>query len=271
MSEAGGVILSDIFEHRFVVFIDILGFGAMVSAASRDPDGEVAKRVDQALSIIQNMSLLEKDVVDTVSSIDGFHSHIFSDCIVMSVKPNPLAVSKLFIELAKLTVNLMSIGVWIRGGMSHGLISKRKSTPWGPSVVEAYNVESQLAVNPRIALSKTAHDFVVNQMDKKQEDSLIVRDEDGIWSLAPFVWALRSSYGQNVILTEEIGNSIKGHLEISHRDTVDNPKVFKKIDWLSWQWDTHVKPKDGHPSFDCRTDFGKDRDFVDAFARGLDS
>ncbi|MBB5720716.1 hypothetical protein FHS72_000320 [Loktanella ponticola] len=263
--------MSEIFEKRFVVFIDILGFGAMVSAASKDPDGKIAKRVDQALSIIHKMSLLEVDVVDTTGSINGFHSHIFSDCIVMSVKPESFAVSKLFIELARLTVDLMSIGVWIRGGMSHGLISKRRSTPWGPSVVEAYNVESQLAVNPRIALSKTAHDFVVTQMDRKQEESLIVRDEDGIWSLAPFVWALRSSYEQNEILTEEKGNSIKKHLEVAHRDTVDNPKVFKKIDWLSWQWDTHVKPRNGHPRFDCRTHFGKSRDLVDVYARARDS
>lgn len=108
-------------------------------------------------------------------------------------------------------------------------------------------------------------------MDGKQQESLIVRDEDGIWSLAPFVWALRSSYSQNIILTEEMGNSIKEHLEVAHRDTVDNPSVFKKIDWLSWQWDTHVKPENGHPSFDCRTDFGKHRDLVEAFERELNS
>ncbi len=255
--------MSDIFEKRFVVFIDILGFGAMVSDAAKRPGGQIAKRVDTALTIVGNMKLLEGDRVDPVENIAGFHRHIFSDCIVMSVEPDPLAVSKLFIELAKLTVNLMSQGVWIRGGMSLGAISKRRSTPWGPAIVEAYRVESNLAVNPRIALSKSALDFVKKKMDRKEEDRLIVRGEDGVWSLAPIVWALRDSYGNGPFLTEETALRIKDHLERSHKETVDNPGVFKKIDWLSEQWDTHVKPANGYPEFDCRTDHGFSR-YLDA-------
>lgn len=85
--------MSDIFEERFVVFIDMLGFGAMVSDAAKRPEGAIAKCVDTSLTITANMKLLEGDRFDPVESIAGFHNHIFSDCIVMSVQPDPLAVS----------------------------------------------------------------------------------------------------------------------------------------------------------------------------------
>ncbi len=259
-----------VFEERFVVFIDILGFGSMVSAASREPNGPTAKRVDTALTIIQNMRLLEGDSVATRQAIDGFHSHIFSDCIVMSVDPDSFAVSKLFVQLAKLTVNLMGEGVWIRGGMSKGLISRRRSTPWGPAIVEAYKVESELAKNPRLALSKSALDFVRHEMDRKQEDGLIVRDSDGVWSLSPMTWALRSSYGQRPMLTENLASRIKRHLEEAHEQTVDNPGVFQKIDWLCDHWNKHVWPEQDRPEFDCRTSTRKRSGLYSTFGEEIE-
>ena len=247
--------MTDVFEERFVVFIDILGFRSMVKAASRDPDGMIAKRVDTALEIIQDMQLLGTDEVDAQHGIDGFHSHIFSDCIVMSVAPDSFAVSKLFIRLAKLTIKLMEHGVWIRGGMSKGLISKRINTPWGPAIVEAYKVESEVAKYPRLALSKSALDFIHNHMNKKHEDGLIVRDsDDGVWSLSPITWALRSSYGHPPMLTEQLAMRIKENLDEVHKETVDNPGVFQKIDWLCDHWSKHITPKDDWPRDDWPRD-----------------
>jgi hypothetical protein len=266
----GGADMDEIFEERFVVFLDILGFSSMVSAAAKDPYGESARQVETALTIIENMKLIEGDRVDQNSSIVGYRSHIFSDCIVMSVPESKEAVSKLFIELAKLTVNLMAIGVWIRGGMSSGKISRKATTPWGPAIVEAYRIESELAENPRIALSKSAIKFVTEKLDDKEKNGLIIRDNDGVWALAPFVWSLRDSYGGGIYLTQEIGDKIKTHLEEAYSQTVDNPRVFRKIDWLSHAWDDQVKPKYGFPSFDCRTEHGKKRDFADTFQNQLD-
>ncbi|MDE0984749.1 MAG: hypothetical protein OSA52_08840 [Yoonia sp.] len=262
--------MEDVFEERFVVFIDILGFGSMVSSASREPNGAIAKRVDTALTIIENMRLLGADPVDTRQTIGGFRSHIFSDYIVMSVDLDSFTVSKLFVQLAKLTVTLMGEGVWIRGGMSKGLISRRQSTPWGPAIVEAYRVESELAKNPRLALSKSALDFVRNQMDQKQEDGLILRDSDGVWSLSPMTWALRSSYGQPPMLTEYLAMRIKRHLEEAHQQTVDNPGVFQKIDWLCDHWNKHVWLEQNRPDFDCRTSTRKRSGLYDAFGEEIE-
>lgn len=101
---------------------------------------------------------------------------------MLSVTPKPEAVSRLFMELAKLTIDLMAMGIWIRGGASLGPISKRETTPWGPAVVAAYKFESTLEVNSRIALDKMALKFIQESMTKKEDNKLIVRDDDGVWS-----------------------------------------------------------------------------------------
>ncbi|MFQ6552272.1 hypothetical protein AAD018_008000 [Aestuariibius insulae] len=262
--------MSSVFEERFVIFIDILGFADMISEAKRSPAGEMAERVDKALTRIENMGLHGPDRVCPEPSIDGYHSHIFSDCIVISVSPEPSAVSKLTIELAKLTLSLMEIGVWIRGGMSHGQISRKKTAPWGPAIVEAYEVESKLAVFPRIALSESAVQFFDQSAESSKEDRFLIRDSDGVWSLAPFIWAAHDSKTERPFLTEVRAKNIKEKLEEAHRRIVDKPAVFRKIDWLIEKWDWHLKPEGGVPAFDCRTEIGKKHDLVRIFNEALD-
>ncbi|CTQ31298.1 hypothetical protein [Jannaschia rubra] len=263
--------MSEILEERFVVFIDILGFGAMVRQAARDPDGEMANRVAAALKVIEDLGQSRGDIVFPSKSNSDFHSHAFSDCIVMSVVPSAEVVAELFVVLAKLTLDLMEIGVWIRGGMSHGLISKTRTTPWGPAIVEAYEVESKLAINPRIAMGKSAVEFVNRAATGVQKDDRLVRDDDGVWSLEPFVWVRSDAREKLPYLTKEKARRIKSELESAHEGVVDSPRIFSKIEWLRERWDSQLKPKDGVPIFDCRTELGIEQDSIEDWVTAFET
>jgi len=216
--------MGDVFEERFVVFIDILGFGAMVTRAACCQIE--AERIDSALEKIKKLENI---------SIDQCRSHIFSDCIYISVPKKRSLVSKLFKELAELTIDLMREGVWIRGGIVLGNISKRDDIPWGPALVEAYRIESQVAEFPRICFGASALKYVRYQMDGKERDNLIRRAPDGVWALQPIIWTLSYDY-----LQRSIAKEIMTKLDSARAETVDNPKVFKKINWLCKAWNNQI-------------------------------
>lgn len=187
----------------------------------------------------------------------------------MSVPKDSRAVSWLFREVSKLYINLLERGVLIRGGMTIGDISTDPEAPWGPAVVEACHIESTIAEYPRIAFSKSALEYAQTEMDRKEEDHLIARGDDGVWALSPFVWGLKTLRNGQAMLTRKSGKKIKDQLESAHKNIVSSPKIFRKIDWLVYEWDEKVWEVCYENDWGIRTDIGLKRSVTDAFGKTL--
>ena len=138
-----------IYEARYVSFIDILGFSEIVRNSVQSPTqaSELAKALDQINSNISFLSL--KGLTS-----DDFRAQSFSDCILLSEAPTPKGLQFLLTTICFLTNSLLSIGILTRGGLSKGLLHHSDKAVFGPAFLSAYEMENQTAIFPRIIVDR---------------------------------------------------------------------------------------------------------------------
>ncbi|MEP2736736.1 MAG: hypothetical protein ABJP34_10610 [Erythrobacter sp.] len=221
------------FEKRIVVFLDILGFAALVESAAREPEGDTAGRLNAALTTIQNLKLHLDDAVAPGTKLSNNHQpklniQIFSDSVILSILPDSESVEGLFEMLSKLFINLMAQGVYIRGGIAFDQIFANEDSPCGPGVNKSYQLESEIADFPRIVLGKSVVDYCRLSAPNILDSALVERnDEDGVYSLEPIKHATvnldSDPYG---ILS--LASTIAAYLNHNLKSIVDHPRIFEK-------------------------------------------
>ena len=228
------------FQKRIVVFIDILGFAALVTEAAKNPAGDTAKRLSTGLTIIQNLQLHQKDKVAHKKSTlkdpyagSDLRLQIFSDSVILSIIPSPGGMSRLVEQLSILFVRLMQHGIYIRGGISHDLININGNSPCGPAVNTAYYTEANIAITPRIALSKSAVEYCRREAQNIIDGPMLKRDErDGVW----LVEVLETGIRHGISDKETFGSDVQRNLNNALSAIVDSPKNFAKMKALAEQW-----------------------------------
>lgn len=216
------------FDDRCVVFLDILGFRESVKAASSDDSK--AQKLDHALEKIQNLGKTKG------SEIDSSRVTVFSDSVVISVNQEIQDVISLLEQLAKMLWTLMVDGVWMRGGITVGKLSKSPDRPWGPAFIEAYDTEVKLANYPRLVVSRKMIEWL-NEHTEHRQLLPIKRDEnEGVYFVDAIGEGLKSRVG-NLPLNGSNLAMIKFHLDKEYIENTDNPNVFQKFAWLRKEWD----------------------------------
>lgn len=249
-----------------MVFIDILGFGSLVEAAAHNPDGNEAIRLSTALQTIENLAVFGSDNEGALQGADP-HVQIFSDSIILSIAPSPTNAKNLLLELSRLFVRLMIQGIWIRGGISYGKISKNHLSPCGPAVNIAYRIESQIASSPRIALSASIVEYCRNHSPEILDSVYCERDEDGVFAVSPLKVATENEteFGFDI---RDYAESIRDQLNNSLEQIVDRPDQFRKVNELADRWNWVADSKKGFFKESYRTK--RYIDFVDQFNFSID-
>lgn len=133
-----------------VLFLDLLG----VSAMNRGPARDVQRRLRDLDRAVTDMYR------DYLSPASPLPAAFFSDALVLASPVgddgDEAAVAELISHAALLQLNLATSDFFVRGGLSIGLFHIRDGLIFGPALVDAYELESRSAVNPRIVLSKAA-------------------------------------------------------------------------------------------------------------------
>jgi hypothetical protein len=144
------------YEKRFVLFLDILGFQKIIEETEKNEEPQDDK-IQQLIKALEEMFL-------TVSIMPKETSKIvtqFSDSIVVSFKDNDLKESQLFLNYVhKLIVKLANRKILCRGAVSYGNIYHTKDYIFGPALVDAYLTESQAAMYPRVIFDKSIIDIM---------------------------------------------------------------------------------------------------------------
>ena len=253
------------FRKRIVVFIDILGFASHVTQAASEDSADKAKQIDGAVLDIKRLG-----------NSPNSETHIFSDSAIISVKDDPSEIQDLFRNLTYLTWSLMIKGVFIRGGVSYGKVSKDKNKPWGPAIIEAYKIESSVARYPRLALARSALEFLRSKHLEEKLES-ISRDHDGVYSIDVIPTCFTQAKS-DAIVANEIGIatpttadfcSIKNHLDKAYDSAVDVPRIFAKITWLCREWDLSAAKHHNEKGEDYRTKYFDDYTGKDVFDIGI--
>jgi hypothetical protein len=221
---------ANVYSDRYVAFIDILGFSAIVRQLKGD-----STRAKELVEILENIATLTSDFVEA-SAKEDLRSQSFSDCIVVSETCSPKGLFSLLATITTLTFALMSKGVFARGGIAKGQLHHSDKIVFGPAMLEAYRLESTLARYPRVLVDRETHldyqhpSFTVFCKPYLRSPKLLL-DRDG----PPFLDILVLLRSAPTEYADEI-TACRASLQRALDDSVYDPAHFEKLRWLAIYW-----------------------------------
>lgn len=222
----------DYYENRVVAFIDILGFREHVRQTLTDTTH--AKNIQRVLEFITELKhdndqglLSEKELGKEVS--------VFSDSIVISY---PLSLKSacfyLLLDIIHLQLEMMGLGILMRGGVTAGKLYHNDHIVYGPAMIDAYELESKRAIYPRVLVNPIIiEEGMKNALHDPEDEleqllSLLEKDEDHqLFIDYMFQWQEideESAYFDALDTTKSL---IKDQLQ-----SLQDPGVLLKYNWL---------------------------------------
>lgn len=156
------------YTNRLVAYFDILGWKEIIDASLADP--QRLRAIEEALSAGRELkqAFVDEDWV-TVTQ--------FSDHVVLSVPGNFEDGQALLDLVSTACVRLLRQAILVRGGIAYGPLVHRSDVVYGPALVEAYILESTMAVYPRIVVGDSTRQLF-RQIEMYK--SYTKRGEDGV-------------------------------------------------------------------------------------------
>lgn len=219
------------YSERYVGFLDILGFSNIVNSSAASLEG--AKKLIDA---VEKIASFHQEYSE--SDPDDFQAQTFSDCIVMSENASPGGLAHLMSALSHASLELLELGIFVRGGLAKGLLYHSGQVVIGPALIKAYRIESTTARFPRILIDELTHlDFDKPDYEKARSEwdiePKIAYADDG----PPFLDALNlirhvDQFPEHVIVAEKIRTLIEEALQRS----IYEPTHYEKLRWLAIYW-----------------------------------
>lgn len=137
------LINQDNYTDKYVAFLDVLGFRALVEAADNDPD--LRGMIREIQSVLR----------DTLAAQPQTKTHItqFSDSIVISAPRTPFGAGWIAHCVTLLAFNLLNQGFLLRGGVAHGNLSHNEFGLFGLGLHRAYKAD-QPGSPPRVVVDR---------------------------------------------------------------------------------------------------------------------
>jgi hypothetical protein len=160
------------YERRIVAFYDFLGWRSKIIEAGDNPEkiGNLRRMIlRHSLSLRGQQEYAAPDA--KVST--------FSDNMVVSLPVNEVNVVHLLTTLGAFQFASVGGGLLVRGGVTVGRIHHDELSVFGPALNRAYELESKIAVVPRIVVDETV-------FENGYHIPFFMRREEGIWFIDPF-------------------------------------------------------------------------------------
>lgn len=140
-----------LFEERYCAFLDVLGFSQSVYSAFRERSSQ--KREEETARLIELYSQLTREAETLDKQI---HYSQFSDSIFLSM-PSHLedAAGQIFRVVERISTALLARGFLVRGAVVRGQVYAQDGMIFGPALIDAYKLESQVASHPMIIVSRS--------------------------------------------------------------------------------------------------------------------
>jgi hypothetical protein len=182
-------------ENHLVAYIDLLGFTDAV-------DSSLAQEKNELLQLLQTFASVRKEApvhdvqIDTPSykyivARPGFMS--VSDSIIISYKiPTSRDINMALIQLTNhiswVAAHALKKGFLIRGGISIGEMYYKDDIFMGKAYIDAYRLESQLAIFPRVLIHESLKDNTEHYFTKPDSQPFyrFIEDIDGMYMLDYF-------------------------------------------------------------------------------------
>jgi len=247
------------FEQRFVAFVDILGFRDVVARMRTEP--QLFRTVRDALKTISSqaqqfreyrratglarMRLLRGGAVQLLQPTH-LEMTSFSDCYVISDRT---PAWRILAATQALASALLAQGILSRGAVVRGLAYRRGPVAFGPAVIEAYELEKNVAKYPRILVSEGVRQATWGYHQGLCQGRLFLQDIDGCYfvnMLAPPLshWKALSDVKVKSDATTflgSVGSWLRRELEVARADV----RRASKLRWLAHHFNAAVIREEG--------------------------
>jgi hypothetical protein len=220
---------TDTYEDRAVAFIDILGFKNLVR------DGRVS-------TILNAMEIMKRRIQE-IEGVREAQVNIsqFSDSLILSAPNNQDGLPYLVHFASLVASELFLNGIWCRGGITTGPMYHKGSVAFGQALIDAYDLESKLAVCPRILITwGTADRFVKFRNDGQPRHKLRSRGnffrQDFDQNLHLDIFSPMMSLPQSTgTIKETTVKTVHGHImeQIDASEKIDVMQSQSKLFWIS--------------------------------------
>jgi hypothetical protein len=240
------------YTNQIVVFLDVLGIKnklqefeneALSNSNPEDPIYHESRGLNGLLEIF-------KSSLDLIREAQCNY-YVFSDNVCISISyitqdsENPDALIEILVLVSRLTSEFAKQGYFIRGGVDVGWFLNYPEIAVGQPLVTAYNLESRLAVYPRVLLSDSFIKLLQEYLDKKKiredfEDfgKLYVKNDGALSFVNPFSYIIQHQDKPTKIqFLRDYSRKIKEQLAFRFY----KKKVREKYVWLGLEFDAFLK------------------------------
>jgi hypothetical protein len=222
------------YEDRVLAYVDILGWSDFIARSIKDPEVMVSlgEAVRQLASSEERLRVISRSLRDAKEGSERAQANlevaVFSDTVVISSLPNAFAVRVLVAQLQKFCRDLMMAGLFTRGAIVRGPLFHSDNVIFGPALVEAHRLESDVAKYPRVLVSDALMPGLATMPsgDLALPREVVEVDRD----LCGFL---------NVVAPEGVAAHFRAALAVSARETVtrelarhSDAGIRAKLGWL---------------------------------------
>lgn len=205
------------YENKIVAFLDILGFKNAVH--TKDVEN-IFRILNLNYFVVERQQQLKKRFINLEK---GKNVKVFSDSVYLSYPAE--RCWDLMSDVACLMIGLASMGFYFRGGIACGKVFDDDKILFGPAVIEAYEIESQLAVYPRVVISQEAVNELAQYGNKEDFKHYIRQDSDGCYYVNFLVGARNLYY-----TVSDVRNPLVKNYRNAKKK--NNQKIVSKLVWL---------------------------------------
>lgn len=235
------------YQDRIVCFLDILGFKKHISDSLNKDGSDNSQKIDDLAAVFQ--SIRQSLDIDDPKNRPGIEVTQFSDSVVISFPSDTESgVYDALSGIMLVQINLALRGYLCRGGIARGQLIHTPTMLFGPAMVNAYTLESEAALYPRVILcldiinagvaAYGRHHLPIHE--KQSILSFLSRDADGMCFIDYITKA------QDELDDPELGYpSYLSSLRtlISSEINSKNPSVAIKFKWLREKLVGHLLKK----------------------------
>jgi hypothetical protein len=223
-----------IYETRFTAFLDVLGWKDLIERSRSDPGlaGRMAKLIEHGA----NLDLLRRNIASAVNSDDCLtRVSQFSDSIILS-RPSSDFLALFIVDVCLFQIYAIYHGFLVRGGIAVGELHHGDHAVFGPALVSAYRLESEIALYPRIVLDEQMLPFFELSHNPGLSDFIIKDPHDGIYYLNFLKFPFEKPFKYEEMSLDQLWTFFRQYEQAFSHD----PGVGMKMKWLFSYWNIMV-------------------------------
>ena len=201
-------------ENHLICYIDVLGFKEKIKTMD---ENEFLQIIHSAYNIaIRDIGVMSQP---THSNCQFIHKAFSDNIIICTPSINTSAVYSLFYLAYIIQQLFISKELLIRGSITKGLLFINNDYVFGSGLINAYELENEIAFYPRIVVDKN---IALEEVDRQYSDKLFCIDGDG-YAMIDYLRVRQN----DTRFIEKHRVIIEGMLH-EHKE---NSKVYQKICW----------------------------------------